>query len=54
MTTDTQPDTQTHRPFVKNVFFGFKGPPKHVNSSKSPLQNIDRKTILSLLIGKRK
>ena len=48
---DTHTDTQTHRSNAKNVIFGFRG---RVNPPKSPLRNFDQKTILSLLIGKRK
>ena len=46
-------DTQTHRPNVKYVIFGFRGPDKRVNPSKSPFRKFDPITILFLLIGKR-
>ena len=44
----------TLRPTAKNVIFGFKGLQKGVNPSKSSLQKFDPKTILSLLMDKRK
>ena len=52
--TDTQTHTHTHRPFAKNVIFGFRRSSKRVNPSKSPFRKFDPKTILSILIGKRK
>ena len=51
---ETHTHTHTHRPFAKNVIFGFRGPQNHVNPSKSPFRKYDPKTILSLLISKRK
>ena len=51
--TDTHTHTHTHRPFAKNVIFGFRRP-KRENPSKPPFRKFDPKTILSLLIGKRK
>ena len=52
--THTETHTHTHRLFAKNMIFGFRGISKRVNSSKSPFQKLDPKTILFLLIGKRK
>ena len=51
--THTRTHTHTHRPFAKNVIFGFRGS-KRVYPSKSPFLKFDSKTVLSLLIGKRK
>ena len=58
--THTQTYTQTHiQTHIRTdqsykCDFRIQGPSKHVNPSKSPLRKFDPKTIVSLLIGKRK
>ena len=52
--TVTQTPTLVHRPNSKNEDFQIQGTSKRVNPSKSPLQKYDPKTILSLLMSKRK
>ena len=57
--TDTQPHTQTHSHTYtqtkrKKWDFRTQGTSKRVNPSKSPLRKFDPKTLLSLLIVKRK
>ena len=51
--TDTHREThaQTER---EKCDFRIQGTSKRVNPSKSPLRKFDPKTVLSLLIGKRK
>ena len=51
--TDTDTHTQTQINRLK-YDFRIQGSSKRVNASKSPFRKLDAKTILSLLIGKRK